>query len=196
MPSYSAFLRRLQLWEEVVGDFQSFTQAILNFFIVDSTPFELCKRVRSWRSCLFEEHADWAISATKKIYGIKLHLAIDDLNQVVNFFITKGSTSDVSMAAKLLQGRTGTAIGDKGYVSKNLHMELKNCGLNFIARAKRNMKEQNTAEEIAALSKRYKVKIFTGKLKTRLGDNVAHFRPWKAVSVSIGIALMTMNLGF
>ncbi|MDR3117315.1 MAG: transposase, partial [Puniceicoccales bacterium] len=101
-------------------------------------------------------------------------MAIDDLNQVVNFFITKGSASDVSMAAKLLQGRTGTAIGDKGYVSKN-------CGLNFIARAKRNMKEQNTAEEIAALSKRYKVKIFTGKLKTRLGDNVAHFRPWKAV---------------
>ncbi|MDR3117314.1 MAG: hypothetical protein LBT98_01965 [Puniceicoccales bacterium] len=68
MPSYSVFLRRLQLREAVVGDFQSFTQAILNFFIVDSTPFELCKIVRSWRSCLFEEHADWAISATKKIY--------------------------------------------------------------------------------------------------------------------------------
>jgi hypothetical protein len=104
-------------------------------------------------------------------------LAINDLNQVVNFFITKGSTSDVSMAAKLLQGRTGTAIGDKDHVSKNLHMELKNCGLNFIARTKRNMKAQNTSEEITALSKRYKIGTFIRKLKTRLSDSLAHFRP-------------------
>jgi hypothetical protein len=69
MPSYSAFLRRLQLWEEVVGDFPSFMRKFLNFSIVNLTQFELCKRVRCCRSRLFGEHADRALAATKKIHG-------------------------------------------------------------------------------------------------------------------------------
>jgi transposase len=195
MPSYSAFLRRLQLLENILNASISSLQPTNDFFIVDSTPFEVCKTARYKRSRLFKEDAAWAISSTKKVYGIKLHLAINDANRAVNFSITKGSISDVSMAEKLLEGRMGTAIGDKGYVSEELRIKLKNRGMNFIVRARKNMKMQNSDEEVKLLAKRHKVETFFGKLKIRLGESFSRFRSWKAVSAAIAIGIMTLNLG-
>ncbi|MDR2677157.1 MAG: transposase, partial [Puniceicoccales bacterium] len=85
----------------------------------------------------------------------ELHLSENSWKQVVNFAITKGSISDIPMARPLLQSLSDTGLGDRGYVSKDVRKALKNSGLNFIARARKNMKEKNTSEEIAHLSRRH-----------------------------------------
>jgi hypothetical protein len=61
---------------------------------------------------------------------------------------------------------------------------LKDSGLNFITRARKNMKEKNTSEEIAHLSRRHMVETFFGKLKNRIGESFSHFRSWKWAKLS------------
>jgi hypothetical protein len=100
------------------------------------------------------------------------------------------------MARPLLQSLSGTGLGDRGYVSKDVRTALKNNGLNFITRARKNMKEKNTSEEIAHLSRRHMVETFFGKLKNRIGESFSQFRSWKWAKAAIAIAMATINLGF
>jgi hypothetical protein len=103
----------------------------------------------------------------------------------VNFAITKGSISDISVARLLLQSLSGTGLGDSGYVSRDVRTALKDSGLNFITRARKNMKEKNTSEEIAHLSRRHMIETFFGKLKNRIGESFAHFRSWKVAKAAM-----------
>jgi hypothetical protein len=86
---------------------------------------------------LFKDRADWAHSATKVVFGVKLHLVINDRKKVANFYITKGSASDISALDELLKPLKGTVIGDKGYVSMKAHEKLKAMGIFMVAKARK-----------------------------------------------------------
>jgi hypothetical protein len=100
------------------------------------------------------------------------------------------------MARSLLQSLSGTGLGDRGCVSRDVRLALKDSGLNFITRARKNMKEKNTPEEIAHLSRRHMVETFFGKLKNRIGESFSHFRSRKGAKAAIVTAMATINLGF
>lgn len=196
MPSYSAFLRRVQICGSILGKILPELIESEGFFIIDSTPFSVCGEARHRHSRLFRGNVAWAFTSTKKIFGFKLHAVIDESGNVVKFCITNGSVSDSTAAMPLLQSLSGTAIGDKGYVGKSLRAELEKHGLKFIARARRNMKMQNTAEEKKLLSQRHRIETFFGKLKRRIGESFARFRSWRAALAAINVAIITMNFGF
>jgi hypothetical protein len=194
MPSYSQFLKLYHVLGKVVD--KNFLNSIEKHgeFIIDSTDIAVCKNIRQPRSRLFKNFAGWIITSAKTTYGFKLHLVINSWKQVVNFAITKGSISDISMARPLLQSLSGTGLGDRGYVSKDVRKALKNSGLNFIARARKNMKEKNTSEEIAHLSRRHMVETFLGKLKNRIRESFSHFRSWQGAKAAIVIVMAIINL--
>ena len=86
------------------------------------------------------------------------------------------------------------AIGDRGYVSGSMRKRLWELGLNFIARTKINMKEQNTPEELKLLERRDLVEHVFRKLKANIGDSFSRFRSWNAVCGIIGLSIMVINL--
>jgi hypothetical protein len=195
MTCYSAFLRRLPLVGKILTNFlQSGPNE--GFFIVDSTSFKLCENVRFRQMRLFPNFAGWAYSSTRCVYGFKLHLAIDETGKIVAFRLTKGNRHDIKEAENLLQGRLGTAIGDRGYCSQALRQRFFQKGLCFIAHARKNIKNGNTVEEKNLLRKRNLVERVIGKLKRHIGDCFSRFRAWGAVQATITLGIVTLNLGY
>ena len=58
------------------------------------------------------------------------------------FKITKGNVDDREPVPALAKGLVGKLIGDKGYISNNLFIELWNDGLQLITKIKKNMKNK------------------------------------------------------
>ena len=58
------------------------------------------------------------------------------------FKITKGNVDDREPVPALAKGLVGKLIGDKGYISNNLFIELWNDGLQLIIKIKKNMKNK------------------------------------------------------
>jgi hypothetical protein len=137
MPKYFAFLRRLQLAGEILWKFFQNSPIDGKNSIIDSTSISTCKDIHHSRSKLFPPIASWVFSATKTVFGIKLHLVIDEKQKATRFSLTNGFVSDVSEAFHLLETCSGTTIGDKGSVSENLRSVLVEKGVRFIARTKK-----------------------------------------------------------
>jgi transposase len=193
MTCYSAFLRRLPLFGEILTEFLQTTTG-MGFFIIDSTSFKLCESVRFYNCRLFPEFAGWAYSSTRRVFGFKLHIAIDEHGKIVAFRLTNGGRHDIKEAENLLRGRIGTAIGDKGYCSAQVKERLAQDGLRFVTHARRNMKNGNTEEEKGLLRRRNLVERVFGKLKRLIGDSFSRFRAWGAVQATIAIGILTLNL--
>jgi hypothetical protein len=192
---YSSLLRRLQKIFPILNSFIN-SNAGNGFFIVDSTSFKLCESIRFKQMRLFRNFAGWAYSSTRCIYGFKLHIAIDEKGKIVAFRFTNGSRHDIKEAEELLKNRTGTAISDKGYCSQSLSNCFARKGLRFIVPSRRNAKKGNTQEEKELLRKRNLVERIIGKLKRHIGDSFSRFRAWGAVSATIAIGILTLNLGY
>jgi transposase len=194
MTSYSAFLRRLPLVGEILTKSLQIKGGT-GFFIIDSTTFKLCENIRFYTCRLFPEFAAWAHSSTRNIFGFKLHIAINEHGKIVAFRLTNGSKHDIKEAENLLQGRIGTAIGDKGYCSSKVKERLAKSGLRFIAHARKNMKNMNSNEEKGILRRRNLVERVFGKLKRLVGDSFSRFRAWGAVRATIAAGILALNLG-
>ncbi|MDR0727901.1 MAG: transposase [Puniceicoccales bacterium] len=93
MTSYSAFLRRIPLLGEILEKiFQ--TAGGTNSFILDSTSFKIYENVRFCICRLFPDFAEWAYSSTRKVFGFKLHIAIDGQGKIVAFRLISGNRHD------------------------------------------------------------------------------------------------------
>jgi hypothetical protein len=189
---HSAILRRLPLGEKILPEFlQSGPEK--GFFIVDSTPFSLCKSIRVYSRRLFPEFAGWAHSATKCIFGFKLHIVVNERGKIIAFRLTNGKRHDVRETGALLRGLTGTEIGDKGHCPMPLRKRLAKSGMRFIAHACRNMGNGNTPEEKMLLRRRNLVERVIGKLKRHIGDCFSRFRARGAVQTTIASGILTLN---
>ena len=194
-PSYSSLIRRLSKIGELLpnmvnGEDQS------GFYVIDSTAFALCQRFRFHSRKLFPEFADWTASSTGWTFGFKLHLVVNALGKIIAWRISNGSKHDIAEAENLLRRLKGTAIGDRGYCSCAMRKRLAENGLDFIARAKSNMHEQNTEKELKLLERRYLVELVIRKLKNYVGNSFSRFRAWSAVCgiAALGIILINLSL--
>jgi hypothetical protein len=193
MTSYSAFLRRIPLLGEILEKvFHNIDGT--NFFILDSTSFKLCEDARFYTCRLFPDFAGWAHSSTRKVFGFKLHIAIDGQGKIVAFRLTNGNRQDIKEAENLLRRRMGTAIGDKGHCSSEIKERLAQTGIRFNARARENMKNGNTEEEKNILKQRSLVKRIFLKLKRLVGDSFSRFRSWGAAQATIVVGMLALNL--
>jgi hypothetical protein len=69
-------------------------------------------------------------------------------------------------------------------------------GLRFIAKKRKKMKIQNTAEEKQQLRIRSRIENFNQKLKKFVGKDFSRFRVWTSAKAVIAIEILAINHGF
>jgi hypothetical protein len=157
----------------------------------------LCLEIRSNRFKTMLEAMGKAVSSTKTVYGFKVHIVTNEEGtKAVNLAFSKGSEHDVCYLEKLFKNCTGSGIGDSGYVSRDRAERLKEKGLTFIAKTRKNMKVQNTPEEKRRLKKRSRIENFNQRLKKLVGEDFSRFRVWASAKAVIAAAVVAINLGF
>jgi hypothetical protein len=145
--------RRLQLFvHEITNHLAKKLTEGEDVFIVDSIPIPVCKIAREKRCKFgresFEASPDKGYSAVSKsyYYGYKLHLVTSVTGVFYSMDLTKASVHDVSYLKEVKQSgmKNATLIGDKGYLSKQVQLDLfhySNVKLETPNRS--NQKEQN-----------------------------------------------------
>ena len=125
--------RRLQLFvHEITNRLSKKLTEAEDVFIVDSIPIPVCKIAREKRCKFgresFEVSPDKGYSAVSKsyYYGYKLHLVTSLTGVFYSMDLTKASVHDVSYLKEIKQSgmKNATLIGDKGYLSKQVQLDL------------------------------------------------------------------------
>ena len=136
-------------------------------YYIDSTKLVVCHNRRISGHKVFSGMAQRGYSSVGYFFGFKLHLAINHQGELINFCLTKGNVSDLSIVSKLMKGLTGLVAGDKGYVSKKVEGELQTQGLTLITKLKKNMKKKmRSAFEKFFLSQRNLIETVIEQLKS------------------------------
>lgn len=110
-------------------------------YYFDFSCLPVCHIKRSKHRKVFQNVAEYGKTSVAWFFGLKLHLVINNLGELIAFKITKGNKNDGKESGSLLKYLTGLAFGDNGYVGKKLFDELLKSGLKFITRTKKNMKK-------------------------------------------------------
>lgn len=104
-----------------------------NYFVVDSMPLEVCKISRSSRSKICKEN-DFAIpnkgycaSQNLHFYGYKLHAVCSISGVFQSFDLSPASVHDIHYLQDIkLQMSDCVLLGDKGYLSQSVQLDLFN----------------------------------------------------------------------
>ena len=112
-------------------------------YFIDSKQLPVCHNRRIHSHRVFDRIASRGKSSTGWFYGLKLHLVINNLGQIVNFLLTPANVADNNHAVlhTLLDGLTGECYGDKGYMSR-LFDHFYQQGLQIVTKLKSRMKNQ------------------------------------------------------
>jgi len=121
--------------------FQRFNPA--SEFIVDSFPIQACHPCRSWRCKLFtgKNYIGYCASKKQYYYGLKIHIITSVEGNIVEFFFTPASVSDVTAFQDfdLELPENSYLYADKAYTCYDFEDVLKECfGVFLIAQRKRN----------------------------------------------------------
>jgi hypothetical protein len=111
------------------------------YYFIDSKQLPVCHLCREDSHKVFKGFARKGKSSTGWFYGLKVHLVINHLGEIVSFLITPGSTADnnKNVLLHLLSGLNGKCCGDKGYLS-TMFEYFYTLGLHLVVRPKKNMK--------------------------------------------------------
>ena len=110
-------------------------------YFIDSKKLEVCHLRREQQHKVFKGFARKGKGSTGWFYGLKLHLVINHLGQLVSFLITPANVADNnhSVLATLLQKLRGKCCGDKAYFT-TLFEQFYSQGLQLLVKPKKNMK--------------------------------------------------------
>ena len=112
-------------------------------YFADSKKLPVCDNKRINSNKVFAAIAGRGKSSTGWFYGLKLHLIINELGQIMNFLITPANVSDNNdgVLRQLLGRLQGRCYADKGYLSK-LFEEFYQQGLRLVTKVRSNMKNK------------------------------------------------------
>ena len=154
-------------------------------FIVDSTPLPICKLARIRRLKVCRDNPEIApqlatcYAKNEKYYGFKMHLITTQKNAIpVAFSITSARVHDVKALEQMLDDQaisTGQLLGDKGYVSNPLQLELfENKKIELRAQPRINMKTPfNWTPAMGAIRRRIETVFSQCQDQFRMGQNFA-----------------------
>ena len=104
-----------------------------NYFIVDSMPLEVCKISRSFRSKICKDvdyaypNKGFCASQNLHFYGYKLHAVCSISSVFQSFDISPTSVHDIHYLQDIkLQMSDCVLLGDKGYLSQTIQLDLFN----------------------------------------------------------------------
>lgn len=123
-------------------------------------------------------------TSTGWFYGLKLHLIINNLGEIVHFVFTAANVNDntKSVLDHLLKDLKGKCFADKGYLSKFFEY-FYDQGIHLITKIRKNMK--NTLMGISDklwLRRRAVIESVNDLLMTVFDiDHTRHRSPWNAL---------------
>ncbi|MBV5262372.1 IS982 family transposase [Cyanobacterium sp. Dongsha4] len=110
---------------------------------IDSTKIQVCHNRRIRQHKVFKNLAQRGKTSVDWFFGFKLHLVVNELGEIVNMSLTPGNVDDRKPVVDLLKELWGKVFGDRGYVSQKLATKLlKDFGIEFFAKPRRNMKNK------------------------------------------------------
>ena len=115
---------------------------------VDSTTIDVCDNHRIQQHKVFKGIAQRGKSSTGWFYGFKLHLAINDRGEILDFCLTAGNTDDRDphVMDSLTKNIFGKLFADKGYISQKLTGNLWEKGIQLVTKQKKNAKKKRILE--------------------------------------------------
>lgn len=145
-PSYTRFVqlipRNLQLlyWMAKV---QGLMAQATGLYFVDSKKLPVCDNRRIHSHKVFKDIAQRGKTSTGWFYGLKIHLVINNLGEIMSFSLTAANVMDNAKGVldQLFKYIRGKCFGDKGYISKYFDQYYQN-GLQLITRIRKNMKNK------------------------------------------------------
>ena len=109
----------------------------------DSTSLKVCHNRRISQHRVFENLAARGKTSVDWFFGFKLHLVVNEYGELLNLQLTPGNIDDRKPVPDLLKSIFGKVFADRGYVSQKLATQLlKELGLEFFAKPRRNMKNR------------------------------------------------------
>lgn len=135
---------------------------------VDSTSILVCKNKRIKANKVFSGIATTGRSTMGWFHGFKLHIAVNDKGELLNFVITQANVDDREplKADSFLKNMFGSLYADKGYISKELTDMLFDQGLHLVTGIRNNMKNVlMTLKDKILLRKRSVIETINDQLK-------------------------------
>jgi len=110
----------------------------------DSTPIRVCKNKRIKPNKVFKDVATIGKSTMGYFYGFKLHIAINDKGEILNFMITTANVDDrfPLKCENFIKKIFGKLYADKGYIGHKLTELLFTDGIHLVTPIRKNMKNQ------------------------------------------------------
>lgn len=145
-PCYPRFIARLHcvfLHMYAFTHFQCLLNPRTGKAYIDSKKLPVCHNRRIKANKVFKGIASRGKSSTGWFYGLKIHLIINHLGDILDFELTAGNVADNNpeLLRKLTKNVSGKLFGDKGYLTK-IFEELYENGIHLITNVRRNMKNQ------------------------------------------------------
>ena len=192
IPSYNRFIElipyqtlRLQMFLKYLSLFSIRTG---NYFI-DSKKMPVCDNRRIHSNKVFLGFAGRGKSSTGWFYGLKTHLIINELGQIINFALTPANISDNDdrLMNYMFDNLKGQCFGDKGYLTK-LFEQYYLKGLLLITKVRKNMKNKlMKIKDKINLKKRALIESVNDILMTVFDiDHTRHRNPINAMAHTFG----------
>lgn len=152
---------------------------------IDSTKLVVCHNLRIKSNKVFKGIAKRGKTSTGWFYGLKLHLIINHLGEIISIWLTPGNVADndKELVLKMCHRLHGKLFGDKGYISSKLFGELFEKGIQMFTTIKRNMKNKLVhIEDRIFIMKRGVVESVIELLKAACDiDHTRHRSPVNAI---------------
>lgn len=159
------------------------------YYYVDSKKLPVCDNLRIHSNKVFKGVAQRGKSSCGWFYGLKLHLVINHLGDIVNFVVSPANVADNNkqLLPVLLQRLQGKCYGDKGYMT-TLFEEFLAQGLELITKVRKNMDAKLVeVQDKQRLLKRGVIESVNDLLMTVMDvDHTRHRSPVNAVTHILG----------
>jgi hypothetical protein len=165
-------------------------------YYVDSAKLPVCHNLRIFSHKVFDNIARRGKTSVGWFFGLKIHLIINQVGELMRVLLTPGNVSDKNcdLLEKLATDLQGLLFGDRGYVSKKAADKLREKGLKLIYKFQKNMKDILMPYQEKILSrKRGIVETVIDLLKNICNiDHTRHRSPLNAIThIFAGVAAYT-----
>lgn len=144
--SYNRFIEIMQEVAPVLALFAMSLNSrdITGVAFIDSAALKVCHNLRIPSHKVFSGIAQRGKTSMGWFFGFKLHFVINNLGEILSFWITPGNVDDrdFTVIERLTQGLWGMLFGDRGYISQKLFIKLWKQGIKLITSIKSNMKNK------------------------------------------------------
>lgn len=190
LPSYNRFIETMKkVAIHLILFSQLKSKKRTGIYFIDSTCLPVCHLKRSTRHKTFDEIAQYGRTSVAWFFGLKLHIVINHVGELIAFKITSGNENDAKASESMLECLQGIVCGDKGYISKQLFSKLLEKGLKLITRTRKNMKPINYSEQEKQLLNQ------RGIIETVINHFKHHYHIWHTRHRSITNALTHLLAG-